>query len=172
MAPSKALSIDLTTRIVAAPTQVISAFFDAEALAAWWHTIGSVTTPRPFGIYAVEWESTPFEDPVLGTLGGVLYGTVMEFRNGHEFFVADSYWLPPESHPIGPMSLEVGCRVDGAGTLLRVRHHAMGDGERWQRYAALMQRGWDSSLEALKRYLEDGAEPRLPPRGLSAGTWR
>ncbi len=172
MTPSKALSIDAKTRITAAPTQVISAFFDARALAAWWKTIGSVTAPRPFGIYAVEWEATPFEDPVLGTLGGILYGTVMEFRYGREFFVADSYWLPPEGHPIGPMALEVTCQVDGPGTLLRVRHHATGDGERWQRYAALMETGWNSSLEALKQYLEDGAEPQLPASGLPPGRWR
>ena len=166
MARSPAFSVDLTTRITAAPTRVISAFFDATALAAWWQATGSVTTPRPFGIYAVEWESTPFRDAVLGSLGGVLYGTVMEFQNGREFFLADVYWLPPESDPIGPMALEITCRVDGPATRLRVRQHATGNGQRWQHYGVLMQTGWESSLDALKRYLEDGAMPRLPPQGV------
>ncbi len=166
MARAPAFSVDLTIRITAAPTRVIAAFFNATALAAWWNTIGSVTTPRPFGIYAVEWESTPFTDAVLGSLGGVLHGTVMEFQNGREFFLADVYWLPPESDPIGPMALEITCRVDGPATRLRVRQHAMGEGQRWQHYGALMQTGWESSLEALKRYLEDGAMPRLPPQGV------
>ena len=166
MAQSTAFSVDLTRRIVAAPTRVLSAFFDARALSAWWNTIGSVTAPRPMGIYAVEWESTPFEDAVLGTLGGVLYGRVMEFQHGREFFLADVYWLPPEGDPIGPMALEVTCSVDGPATQLRVRQHALGDGERWQHYGVLMQTGWESSLESLKRYMEDGAMPRLPPRGV------
>ncbi|MXY23830.1 MAG: hypothetical protein F4Y45_04835 [Acidobacteria bacterium] len=166
MARSTAFTVDLTIRIVAAPTRVLSAFFDARALSAWWNTIGSVTAPRPMGVYAVEWDSTPFQDAVLGTLGGVLYGTVMEFQHGREFFLADVYWLPPEGDPIGPMALEVTCGVDGPATQLRVRQHALGDGQRWQHYGVLMQTGWESSLESLKRYMEDGAMPRLPPRGV------
>ena len=170
MTSPNGLSIDLTTRIVAAPTQVISAFFDADALAAWWNTARSVTTPRPFGIYAVEWKSTPFQDAVLGPLGGVFYGTVMEFRHGREFFLGDAYWLPPESDPIGPMALQVTCQVDGPATRLRVQQHAIGEGERWQRYGSVVHNGWDSSLEALKQYLENGAEPALPPRGVPTRT--
>ena len=81
----------------------------------------AVTTPRPLGIYAVEWRSSPFADDVFGTLGGVFYGTVMEFRDGRQFFVADAYWLPPEDDPIGPMGLEVTCQVAGPGTRLYVR---------------------------------------------------
>ena len=168
MALSDDRSIDVTRVITAAPTQVISAFFDASALNAWWDTVRSVTTPRPFGIYAVEWQSTPFRDEVLGTLGGVFYGTVMEFRHGREFFLADAYWLPPESDPLGPMALEVTCRVQGPATHLRVRQLAIGDAVRWQRYRDLMRVGWDSSLDALKLYLENGGDPALPPMGGAA----
>ncbi len=168
MAPSDDRSIDVTRVITAAPTQVISAFFDASALNAWWDTVRSVTTPRPFGIYAVEWQSTPFRDEVLGTLGGVFYGTVMEFRHGREFFLADAYWLPPESDPLGPMALEVTCRVQGPATHLRVRQLAIGEAVRWQRYRDLMRVGWDSSLDALKLYLENGGDPALPPMGGAA----
>ena len=42
--------------ISAAPTRILAAFFDPHALATWWQTVRSVTTPRPFGVYAVEWE--------------------------------------------------------------------------------------------------------------------
>ena len=152
MAPSDDRSIDVTRVITAAPTQVISAFFDASALNAWWDTVRSVTTPRPFGIYAVEWQSTPFRDEVLGTLGGVFY----------------AYWLPPESDPLGPMALEVTCRVQGPATHLRVRQLAIGEAVRWQRYRDLMRVGWDSSLDALKLYLENGGDPALPPMGGTA----
>ena len=113
------ISVEHTVLITAAPARVLAAFFDPDALAAWWQTVRSVTTPRPLGVYAVEWEVTPFRDEVLGTLGGVFYGTVMEFRAGREFFVADVYWLPPQSEPIGPMALEVTCTIEGPATRVR-----------------------------------------------------
>jgi uncharacterized protein YndB with AHSA1/START domain len=42
----------------AAPTRVLAAFFDPVALAAWWQVSRSVTTPRPMGVFAVEWPPT------------------------------------------------------------------------------------------------------------------
>ena len=90
MARVQGLQFDHSVVITAAPTRVLAAFFDPSALTAWWQAVRSVTTPRPLGIYAIEWEKTPFQDEVLGTLGGVFYGTVMEFRNGREFFLADA----------------------------------------------------------------------------------
>ena len=154
-----------TIHVTAAPTKVIAAFFDPTSLATWWQTARSVTTPRPLGIYAVEWEQTPFQDTVLGSLGGVFYGTVMEFRNGREFLVADAHWLPPESDPIGPMVLEVTCEVSGPATALTVRQSSSENGERWSRYYDLIESGWIDSLAGLKRYLEHGGQPRLPARG-------
>ena len=91
---------------------------------------------------------------MLGTLGGVFYGTVMEFRPKKEFFLADAYWLPPQSEPFGPMALEVSCFVEGPATRLTVRQSGSEEGERWQRYYALISAGWTDSLESLKRYLE------------------
>ena len=69
--------------------------------------------PRPLGSYAVEWEPTEWRDEVLGPLGGAFHGTVMEFKPGREFFVADLYWLPPDGDPIGPMALEATCTAAG-----------------------------------------------------------
>lgn len=167
MATGNQLSFEHSIHITAAPTQVLAAFFDSAALAVWWQAVRSVTTPRPLGIYAVEWTSTPFKDELLGPLGGVFYGTVMEFRNGREFFLADAYWLPPQGPPIGPMALEVSCRVEGPATRLRVRQSGSDEGDRWQRYYDIIGAGWHQSLIALKDYLERGAEPQLPERGLA-----
>lgn len=148
------LTFEHSVVITAAPGTVLSAFFDPKALGDWWNTVRSVTTPRPLGVYAVEWRSTPFSDQMLGTLGGVFYGTVMEFRPKKEFFLADAYWLPPQSEPFGPMALEVSCFVEGPATRLTVRQSGSEEGERWQRYYALISAGWTDSLESLKRYLE------------------
>ena len=45
-----------------APTRVMAAFFDPEALAIWWQAVRSVTTPRPLGVYAIEWAPTTERD--------------------------------------------------------------------------------------------------------------
>ena len=156
------LQFEHTIQVTASPTQVIAAFFDHEALKTWWQTVRSVTTPTPMGIYAVEWETTPFQDEVLGSLGGIFYGTVMEFRNGHSFLVTDAHWLPPDQSVIGPMALEVSCKIPGPATTLCVRQSSAESGERWERYYELVTAGWTESLSTLKKYLESGGNPRLP----------
>jgi uncharacterized protein YndB with AHSA1/START domain len=140
--------------IRAAPTRVLGAFFDPRSLAVWWQTIRSVTTPRPLGVYAVEWEPTAEADDVLGRLGGVFHGTVMEYKPGRELLVADAWWLPPDSEPIGPMSLDVRCTMDGPACRLRVRQGGFETGTRWERYHGIIARGWRASLAVLKDHLE------------------
>lgn len=156
MGASNGLRIDSAVRIIGAPTRVLTAFFDAQALAVWWGVLRSVTTPRPLGVYAVEWGNAN------GLAGGVFHGTVMEYRPGRELFVANAYWLPTGGDPLGPMGLEITCRIDGPATRVRVRQSGADHGARWKRYEDDMIAGWKVSLEALKKYIEDGAAPRLP----------
>jgi len=145
--------------IAAPPAVVFDCFFKADALRAWWQVIRSVTTPVAFGVYAVEWAPTPFRDDILGTLGGVFHGTVVEVRAGHQFLVADAYWVPPQGEPIGPMVFEITCRPDPAGCRLHVRQDGYEASPRWRRYYAVVARGWQVSLIALRRYAEDRQEP-------------
>jgi uncharacterized protein YndB with AHSA1/START domain len=148
--------IDLSTSIQAAPSRVFAAFFDPAALAIWWQVVRSVTVPRLFGIYAVQWEPTAHRDEVFGPLGGVFHGRVVDIRDEQEFFVADAWWLPPESNPLGPMGLQVTCTPEGAGCRLRVRQQGGDDGMRWRHYFAIVGSGWRSSLETLRHNLEQG----------------
>ena len=147
--------------IAAPPETVFGCFFKPEALRAWWQAARSVTTPVPLGVYAIEWAPTPYRDDVLGALGGVFFGTVMDVQGKHAFFVANAYWVPPQGEPIGPMGLEINCNPDPAGCRLHVRQVGYEPGPRWKRYYAVVARGWQVSLIALKRYAED--------RGPSAG---
>lgn len=140
--------------IRSAPTRVMAAFFDPVALSTWWLAIRSVTTPRPLGVYAIEWEPSALRDELLGRLGGVFHGTVMEYLPGRELFVADAWWIPPDGEPLGPMSLEVSCMMDGPACRLRVKQSGFEDSPRWRRYYALISRGWLTSLAALKEYVE------------------
>jgi uncharacterized protein YndB with AHSA1/START domain len=141
--------------VAADASLVFQCFFSADALRAWWQTNRSVTTPVPFGVYAVEWPTTPYRDELLGALGGVFHGTVVDVKVGRGFLVADAYWVPPEGDPIGPMALEVECAPDPGGCRLRVRQSGFEPSPRWRRYYAVVSRGWQLSLTALKRYVED-----------------
>jgi uncharacterized protein YndB with AHSA1/START domain len=145
---------DHSLLIRAAPSRVIAAFFDPKALAIWWQAIRSVTIARPFGVYAIEWAPSEFSDEVLGHLGGVFHGTVVDVTPGQAFFVADAWWLPPEGEPVGPMGLEVTCVLDGPACRLHVEQHGFEDSLRWRRYYEVIGAGWHSSLAALKRHLE------------------
>jgi uncharacterized protein YndB with AHSA1/START domain len=149
--------------ISAAPAMVLEAFFEPDDLALWWQTTRSVTTPRVFGAYAVEWETTDFRDDILGPLGGTFHGTVVEYTPEREFFVADAFWIPPEGDPIGPMALEVMCEPYPSqhpprpATQLRVSQRGYEESERWSRYYDVIGTGWLHALEQLKAYLERNA---------------
>ncbi len=151
-------SLDLSTDISAPPGRVLKAFFDVEALRAWWQVVHAVVTPRALGPYAVEWEPTGFRDEVLGRLGGVFHGTVMQYQQAHGFFVADAYWLPPDGDPIGPMAFQVQCTLlasgDGARTHVRVTQNGFEESTRWRRYYEVIERGWTGALGSLKALLD------------------
>lgn len=150
--------LDVSIDIAAPPGRVLKAFFDPEALRAWWQVVHAVVTARPLGPYAVEWEPTDFRDEVLGRLGGVFHGTVVDFQQGHGFSLANVYWMPPDGEPIGPMAFEVRCTLlssdDGGRTRLRVTQSGFEEGVRWRRYYEVIDRGWQGALATLKALVD------------------
>ena len=148
--------MEYSTSIViwAPPASVVDAFFDPNALAIWWQVTRSVCIPKPLGSYAVEWDPTDWRDEVLGRLGGALHGTVMEYKRGREFFLADVWWLPPDGDPIGPMAVEATCSAQAGGTLLHVRQSGYEEGARWKRYYEVITPGWERALQSMRNYLE------------------
>ena len=157
--PPTGLHVERTVTVQAPPERVLAAFFDPHDLAAWWHAARSVTVPRPLGLYAIEWAVEDYGDELLGPLGGAFHGTVMDYRAGREFFLADAYWNPRDGDPIGPMALEVRCAAqsDPLVTQVTVRQSADEDGPRWQRYFQIVGSGWQVALADLKTYLETEA---------------
>jgi uncharacterized protein YndB with AHSA1/START domain len=146
--------LDIAVTINAPPMDVLRAFFDADALGVWWSVVRSVTTPRVLGAYAVEWTATEYHDEILGRLGGVFRGTVMQYEAGRGFFVADAYWLPPDGDPIGPMALEVTCIPRDGGTELRITQQGFEESPRWRRYYGVTAMGWERALSSMKLLLE------------------
>jgi hypothetical protein len=114
----------------------------------------SVTTPRILGPYAIEWNPTDFRDDVLGRLGGVFRGTIVQFSPSGGFVVADAFWLPPDGEPIGPMALEVSLRSEASGTLVRVTQTGFEESARWRRYYEVVGVGWERALASLKSLIE------------------
>jgi uncharacterized protein YndB with AHSA1/START domain len=148
-------NLDVSLVIRAPVERIVRAFFDPDALSAWWGVGRSVTTPRMLGPYAIQWPPTDFRDEMLGRLGGVFRGTVMQFEPGAGFFVADAFWLPPDGEPIGPMALEVSVRPEGAGAArVRVTQNGYEEGPRWRRYYEVIGFGWERALVSLKNLLE------------------
>jgi len=152
--PRGSTSFEHSVLITAAPTRVLAAFFDPSALVVWWQTSRSVTTPRLLGVYAVEWTPIPGEDEVLGHLGGVFYGSVIDYKPGQELLVGDAWWLPPDGDPLGPMALEVRCEMAGPACRLTVTQSGLDEGPRWDRYYDVIAAGWKASLARLKALLE------------------
>ena len=163
-AAPRSQGLDVSAIIKAPPTRVLKAFFDADAIGAWWQARRSVTTPRVLGAYAIEWAPTDFQDEILGRLGGVFRGTVMQFDAGRGFFIADAFWLPPDGDPIGPMALEVACsllksseglsRPSEIATEVRVVQTGFEASARWQRYYDIVSVGWERALTSMKMLLE------------------
>lgn len=149
-------SVTRTALIQAPPARVLAAFFDGKDLASWWQVVRSVAVARPLGMYAIQWDSTDFKDDVLGRLGGTFHGTMIDYRANGSFFIAEAYWQPPDGEPIGPMALDVHCRPHGNGrsTMLTIRQSGEGEGARWKRYFAIMDRGWEGAIEELKAYMD------------------
>ena len=152
--------VNISVVIEASPAQVLRAFFDADALGAWWQVARSVTTPRMLGAYAIEWKTTDFRDDVLGRLGGTLRGTVMQYEHGRSCFIADLFWLPPDGEPIGPMAFEVTCtpaagrQGPSSATQLRVVQTGYEEGPRWRRYYEIFGGGLERAVHSLKMLLE------------------
>jgi uncharacterized protein YndB with AHSA1/START domain len=151
---TKPAGLDLEAFIAAPPGIVMRAFFDPQALNAWWQVQHAVTTPRMLGPYAIEWAPTDFRDELLGRLGGVFRGTVMQFHPSQGFFVADAFWLPPDGEPIGPMALHVTVRPESNGTHVRIVQTGFEDSDRWRRYYDVIGHGWERALSSLKSLLE------------------
>ncbi len=149
-------SLDVSARIAAPLNLVLRAFFDPDALIAWWNVRRSVTLPRALGPYAVEWDPTLDRDEVLGRLGGVFRGTVVHYNAGGGFFVGDAFWLPPDGDPIGPMAFEVTCTPaeNGAATDVRVSQRGFEESERWRRYYEIVEPGWQRALASMRSLLE------------------
>jgi hypothetical protein len=128
MAREQPVGFDHTLTITAPATKVLGAFFEPWALAAWWDVSRSIAVPRPLGVYALEWAPAEATDDLLGRLGGTFHGTVMDFKAGRTLLVADAYFLPPDSDPVGPMAFEVTCssrrRLTGVVDLAIAKLHA------------------------------------------------
>ena len=152
-------TLDITLDITAPADAVFDAFFRNDMLAEWLATSRSIAVPRLLGPYVLEWAITDERDDVFGRGGGVLRGSVMQIERGSYVFVADVYWLPPDSPPLGPFGIQLtfvpAAREDRAqSTLVRIVISGFDQGARWKRYHGIATAQWQRALRTLKTLLE------------------
>lgn len=151
--------LDLSLEIAAPPVVVFQSFFQEGALNAWQGTRRAIAVPRLLGPYVLDWAPSNDTDEVLGRTGGVFRATVMHIEPGDHVFLADAFWLPPDTGPLGPFAIQVtfspaSSNNGGPSTLLRVVISGFDDGVRWQRYHAIATAQWQRALRVLKLLLE------------------
>jgi uncharacterized protein YndB with AHSA1/START domain len=153
-------AITLSAQVTAPADRVFQAFFDSALLQAWWQVTRSVTVPRVLGPYVLEWDICDTQDDVMGRIGGVLRGTVMQIEPDRAFFIADLFWLPISGDPIGPMALDVTCAPvadkTGSYTEIRVAQTGFEDSVRWRQYYELAKADLTRAMAALKALVESG----------------
>lgn len=152
-------TFDVSLEIGVPPVIVFDAFFEERALAVWLGTSRAIAVPRLLGPYVLEWPATDERDDVFGRGGGVLRGSVLQIGVGEHVFLADVYWLPPDSGPLGPFAVQVtfteSAQPGGASsTLVRVVISGFDEGVRWKRYHEIVVAQWQRALRVLKTLLE------------------
>ena len=138
---------------------MLDAFFNADDLASWWHASRSLSSASVRQLCRRVADRRR-EGRGAGTDGWRARGTVIEFKPGREFFVADAYWLPPDGDPIGPMAFEASCTTLGERVVLRVRQSGGENTRRWARYYEVLTPNLIDSLNGLERL--PGVGRRLP----------
>jgi uncharacterized protein YndB with AHSA1/START domain len=150
-------SFELEATFAASAMQVLSAFLDAEAVKSWWPARLAIVQPRPGGLLVIEREvGKAGDDPLLGSLGGHVAGTLDKAMAGHFVCFGNLHWLSPRGEVFGPTRLEVSVFSKNdprrQPTVLRVRSSGYQAGERWQRFMALSQQEWDERLARLRTF--------------------
>ena len=84
----------------------------------------------------------------------MFYGSVMEYQPGRELVDRRRMVATARQRPIGPMSLQVQCAMDGPACRLRVRQSGFEDTPRWLRYYGVIEVGWLKSMVAAKQYVD------------------
>ena len=115
---------------------------------AWWQVAHSVTTPRALGPYAIEWTPTDFCDDVLGRLGGVFRGTVMQVEPGRGLLRRRRVLAAARrrsDRTDGARSHAEG-RKPAARRDLRVTQTGFEESARWRRYYEVIGFGWERAL--------------------------
>ena len=130
MTGTEGQAIEREVRIEAAPEEVFPFFTDASKMARWKGKSASLD-PRPGGVYRVDING---RDVVRGEYIEVVPNSRVVFSWGWE---GEDSALPP-----GSSTVEITLTPDGDGTIVRLRHSGLPEGQRgahvegWTHYMA------------------------------------
>ncbi len=126
---------------IAAPPEVVWAFWtDPERIVRWMGK-SAILDPRPGGRIRIDY----------GT-GHVMLGEVLEVDSPRRLAITWGWEDPAEAVQPGGSRVEVELTADGDGTRLRLRHSGLPDGE-----VAGHAEGWDYFLGRLAEAVPDAA---------------
>jgi uncharacterized protein YndB with AHSA1/START domain len=143
--------VELSIRLASAPEVVFPFLTEAERYVLW-QGVRAELDPRPGGVYRVWMDAQT-----------VASGTFIEVDPPRRL-VFTWGWEGNPSLPPGSTTVEVSLVAEGGGTVLRLRHSGLPDGEA----AAMHEEGWvffTGRLVALMAGDDPGPMPSAPPGG-------
>ena len=173
MAHSPAAPVSTSPSSSTRRRRVLKAFFDADALGAWWQVarVGDHAADARAVRDRVGADRLPRRHARAS--GRRLRGTVMQFDPRPASSSPTRIWLPPDGDPIGPMALEVTCTtvpgvVDSRGgsdgssepaTHVRVTQKGFEESPRWRRYYRSSAAAWSA------RFARSRCSSKISPAG-------
>lgn len=137
-------SFEFHQRVKATPAQAFFAWTNATALKEWFCDIATLD-PKPGGRFYTAWNSG--------------YYAAGEFTSIEPDQKVCFTWYG-RSEP-SPSLVEITLTETDDGTLIKVLHSGIGEGEEWASTREEIKSGWDDSLDNLASVLETGKDLRL-----------
>jgi hypothetical protein len=131
-----------------APERALAAFLDPGDLRSWWGVGRALVQPHKGGLYALAWGVT------TETFAYITTAVVGEYEPGRLLRLDNYTYFNPARPILGPMSLTVRARIEGAGgACIEVIQDGYGDGPDWDWYYEAVRGAWPMALGALRDYL-------------------
>jgi uncharacterized protein YndB with AHSA1/START domain len=120
-----------------------------------WLCEGALVGLRPGGNWAIGFTNQ------RGITEATVLGKIVEFERGRRLVVGDISYEPRVGEPLSGIRLELTFQDREGGCTVTVAQDVPDAGPAYARYRGEAESGWESSLAALKRYLEGPRRRRI-----------
>lgn len=149
-----ALSVLRSVAVDASAGDAFDAFTRVSDLLSWLCE-GALVGLRPGGNWAIGFTNQ------RGITEATVLGKIVEFERGRRLVVGDISYEPRVGEPLSGIRLELTFQDREGGCTVTVAQDVPDAGPAYARYRGEAESGWESSLAALKRYLEGPRRRRI-----------